>query len=77
MVRMYNAIARATTENIMQRRYVQKPKGKLKSNSKSIVQIIQKWGGAGKKEHKNKKTGDDKKQNCKPKPDYITNYVKY
>lgn len=53
-VGMYIAISRATTKNIIQRSMAKKPKEKLKSNSESIVQIIQKWGEQAKR-NKNKK----------------------
>lgn len=51
-VGMYIAISRATTENIIQRSMAEKPKEKLKSNSESIVQIIQKWGEQAKRNMK-------------------------
>lgn len=39
------AIPGATTKNIMQISMAKKARGKLKQNSKNIVQMIPKWGG--------------------------------
>lgn len=56
---MYTAIPGATTKNIMPRSMAKKAKGKLKQNSKNMVQMIPKRGsrqkGASKQNKKRNK----------------------